>query len=136
MFSSKGGMLRIISLLLMRSLIPFAKKWARKKSFGALKIDISKAYDRLDWNFLKGVLLSIRFSPTWVNWIMKCVTTVSYTLLINCSTSKSFIPSRGLRKVDPLFPYLFLLCSNILSLSLLKAENLKKIKGVQIGRNG
>lgn len=79
MFSSKGGILQIISLFLMRSLIPCAKKGARKKSFGALKIDMSKAYDRLDWNFLKGVLLSMRFSPKWVNWIMKCVTTVSYT---------------------------------------------------------
>ena len=78
----------------------------------------------------------MKFSSKWVNWIMECFTTVNYTLLINGSTSKSFIPSRGLRQGDPLSPYLFLMCANIMSLSLLKAESLKEIKGVQLGRNG
>ena len=119
----------------MRFLIPSQKK-GRKKCFSALKIDMSKTYDRLEWNFLKAVLMSMKFSSKWVNWIMECVTTVNYTLLINGSTSKSFIPSRELRQGDPLSPYLFLMCANIISLSLLKAESLKEIKGVQLGRNG
>ena len=61
------------------------KKKGRKKGFGALKIDMSKAYDRVNWSFLKAVLLSMNFSNTWVNWIMECVTFVQYSLPINGS---------------------------------------------------
>ena len=61
------------------------KKKGRKKGLGALKIDMSKAYDRINWNFLKAVLLSMNFSNTWVNWIMECVTFVQYSLPINGS---------------------------------------------------
>ena len=66
---------------------------------------------------------------------MECVTTVEYTLLINGSMIRSFKPSQGLRQGDPLSPYLFLLCANILSISLTHAEDLKKIRGVKVGRN-
>lgn len=59
------------------------KKKNIKKGFGALKIDMSKAYDRVNWNFLKVVLLSMNFSHTQVNWIMDCVTSVQYSLLMN-----------------------------------------------------
>ena len=56
------------------------KKRGRKTSFGALKIDMSKAYDRVDWTFLKAVLMSMNFSSKWVKWIMECVSFVHYTL--------------------------------------------------------
>ena len=112
------------------------KKKGRKKGYGALKIDMSKAYDRVNWNFLKVFLLSMNFGTTWINWIMECVTTVQYTLLVNGSPIQPFHPSRGLKQGDPLSPYLFLFCANILSVALIDAENHKKIKGVKIGRNG
>lgn len=67
---------------------------------------------------------------------MECVTSVHYALLINGNLSHSFYPKKGHRQGDPLSPYLFLMCANILSLALLKAENQKRIKGVQLGRIG
>ena len=67
---------------------------------------------------------------------MECVSTVQYSLLVNGSPSKPFHPSRGLRKGDPISPYLFLFCANILSLTLTREENQKNLKGVKIGRNG
>ena len=73
------------------------KKNGRKKGYGVLKIDMSKTYDRVNWNFLKTVLLSMNFGTTWVNWIMECVSTIQYSLLVNGSPSKPFYPSRGLR---------------------------------------
>ena len=78
----------------------------------------------------------MNFSPIWVNWIMESVTTVTYTLLINGSPSQSFKPEKGLRQGDPLSPYLFLFCANVLSIELMKAERNKEIKGVKLGRQG
>ena len=71
-----------------------------------------------------------------VNWILNCVSTVSYALLVNGSPTNSFKPSWGLRQGDLLSPYPFLFCANILSLALLQAENEKLIKGVKVGKQG
>jgi hypothetical protein len=49
----------------------------------ALKIDISKAYDRVEWSFLKVVLVRMGFSDTWVQWMMLCVSSVNYSALVN-----------------------------------------------------
>ena len=108
----------------------------RKGSFGALKIDMKKAYDTVSWNFLKVVLTAMNFSQQWMNWMMECVTSVQFTLLVNGSRSKSFKPCKGLRQGDPLSPYLFLMCVNVLSLSLQKAKYDKLINGVKVGRSG
>ena len=46
------------------------KKKGKKFSFGALKIDMSKAYDKVNWNFLKAILTTMKFDPKWIRWIM------------------------------------------------------------------
>lgn len=78
------------------------KKKGRKGFFGALKIDISKAYDRLDWKFLKAVLIAMNFSHRWVRWIMECVSSIQYTLLVNGCITQYFNPCKGLRQEDPI----------------------------------
>ena len=80
------------------------KKKGRKKGFRALKIDMCKVYDRVNWNFLKAVMLAMNFSNTWVNWIMECVTTVKYTLLINGSPTQTIHLMRGIKQGDPISP--------------------------------
>ena len=112
------------------------KKKGRKFNFGALKIDMSKAYDKVNWNFLKAVLYVMKFDSKWINWIMECVSSMSYTLLVNGNFTTPFIPAQGLRQGDLLSPYLFLMFANILSISFLQADSLNRIKGVKIGRNG
>lgn len=107
-----------------------------KYSFGALKIDMSKAYDRVKWNFLRAVLTIMKFDTKWVKWIMECLTSVNYTLLVNGNLTTSFQSSQGLRQGDPLSLYLFLICANILSISLLQAESSKRIQGVRVGKRG
>ena len=97
---------------------------------------MSKAYDKVDWTFLKAVLIVMKFKDRWIQWITECVTSVSYTLLVNGNLTSSFKPFQGLRQGDPLSPYLFLFCANILSIALLQAENQKQLQGVKIGRNG
>ncbi|XP_074356116.1 uncharacterized protein LOC141695803 [Apium graveolens] len=98
----------------------------------ALKLDISKAYDRVDWDFLKSRMLQMGFCGKWVSWIMMCVTTVSYEFCFNGSYVGPIIPSRGLRQGDPLSPYLFLLCVEGLSDVLINAAAVGDIHGSQI----
>jgi hypothetical protein len=93
-----------------------------EESFCAYKLDLSKAYDRVDWRFLEGALNKWGFDCKWINWIMACVKSVKYTVQINGHLTNEFSPSRGLRQGDPLSPYLFLLVAESLTLIINKAR--------------
>ena len=87
------------NILIAHELFDMLRKMEkRKKFYGALKIDISKAYDRVDWKFLKAILVAMNFSSRWVRWILECVTTIQYTILVNGRITQSFKPNRGLRQ--------------------------------------
>ena len=66
------------------------KKKFKKKGYGALKVDMCKTCDRVSWNFLRAVLISMNFSSTWINWIMECISLVQYAILPNRSPTKFF----------------------------------------------
>jgi hypothetical protein len=101
----------------------------------ALKLDISKAYDRIDWVYLKEVMLRLGFAPQWVRWILMCVETVDHSVLVNNNLVGPIIPGRRLRQGDPLSPYLFILCAERLTALLRQAERRGNLHGVRICSN-
>ncbi|XP_039791741.1 uncharacterized protein LOC120657488 isoform X2 [Panicum virgatum] len=98
--------------------------------------DMMKAYDRVEWKYLQGVLSKMGFADGWIQTVMKCVTKVRYAIRVNGELSEHFIPTRGLRQGDPISPYLFLLCAEGLSCLMKKKEAEGKINGVKNGRTG
>ena len=73
-----------------------------KKGSFALKLDISKAYDHVEWHFLQGIMAKLGFLVTWINWVMGCITTPSFSILINGKPYGNIRPSRGICQGDPL----------------------------------
>ena len=88
---------------------------ADRSKFCAYKLDLAKAYDRVDWRFLEGAMANLGFHSKWIRWIMQCVTTVQYSVRLNGHALDTFTPTRGLSHGDPLSPYLFLLVADGLS---------------------
>ena len=105
-----------------------------KAKFVVVKTDMSKAYDRVEWNFLEALLLKLGFSERWVSWIRWCVSSVTYQILLNGEPKGNIQPSRGLRQGDPLSPFLFILLTEALISQLKGAEDEGRITGLKIAR--
>lgn len=71
-----------------------------------IKIDLKKAFNSIEWPFLRSMLLNTGLPEVFVSWIMACVTSVSYSLVINGKPDAPFTTKKGLRKGDPLSHFL------------------------------
>ncbi|GLT53433.1 hypothetical protein SLA2020_267030 [Shorea laevis] len=100
----------------------------------ALKLDMNKAYDRVEWPFLEGVMRKMGFDERWIRWILNCISSISYSVLINGESFGSILPTRGIRQGDPISPYLFIICAEALSAMLQEAERSRVVTGVPIAK--
>lgn len=100
----------------------------------ALKVDMSKAYDRVEWEFLRRIMAKLAFCNRWINWVMTCISTVSLNILDDGVDIEQVIPRRGLRQGDPLSPYLFIMVAKGLSALIRRAENRGDFHGITIAR--
>ena len=106
----------------------------RGKEKGILcKLDIEKAYDHIRWDFLLKMLERMGFGPKWIRWINWCISTTTFSVLINGSSTGFFRSSRGLRQGDPLSPYLFVIGMEALSCLLKIAMEGNFITGCRFG---
>jgi hypothetical protein len=107
-----------------------------KKPYFALKIDMMKAYDRVEWSYLHGCLAKQGFDHNWINSVMRCVSSAKYVVRVNGELTEPVVPTRGIRQGDPISPYLFLLCTEGLSCLLQKQEVQGELQGLKNGRLG
>ena len=101
-----------------------------------VKLDISKAYNRVEWGFLRNIMIKLGLDRRWVNMAMETITTASYSVIINREPKGFISHSRGIKQGDPFSPYLFLLCAKGLLALLRKAEENRSLKGVLLANMG
>ncbi|CAL1375573.1 unnamed protein product [Linum trigynum] len=101
-----------------------------------LKIDLAKAYDRINWKFLESTLQAAGLPDDFVKLVMACVTTVRFQVLWNGGCTEPFQPTRGLRQGCPLSPYLFTLCIERLNHCIKDSVDRKAWRPITLSKDG
>ena len=107
-----------------------------KLGFMAMKLDMSKAYDRVEWNFLCRLMAKMGFEDRWIQLIYGYISSISYSILVNGEPHGDIKPTRGLRHGNPLSPYLFLLVSEGLNGLIEQAVGVGDVRGFSLCCNG
>ena len=105
--------------LIVNEVIDFWQK--RKMKDVVCKLDIEKAYDSINWQFLMEVLQCMGFGSKWRNWIWWCISTTKFLVMVNGVPTGFFQSTRGLRQGDPISSYLFVMGMEVLSFLLRRA---------------
>jgi hypothetical protein len=104
----------------------------KKQQAILLKLDLKKAFDSVNWNFLHLILIQSGFGTSFTNWILGCITSASLAILINGEATKPFKCERGLRQGCSLSPLLFILILNGLSILLKNKQAEGLLKGIKV----
>lgn len=118
------------NILACKEISHHLEKSCRKPGYMILKLDLEKAYDKLNWNFIEETLLNANFPPNLTRLLMACVTSSKIQIQWNGSLLEEFKPNRGIRQGDPVSPYLFILCLERLGHMICKATHDKRWKPV------
>lgn len=130
------GRSTVDNIIIAQELVHSLSKRKGKNGAFVLKVDLEKAYDRVDWTFLRAILDATSFKAELISLIMDCVTSTSLSICWNGEALEPFTPSRGLRQGDPLSPYLFVLCMEVLGHSINEGVERKQWSAVSVSRGG
>ncbi|KAJ9709590.1 hypothetical protein PVL29_001191 [Vitis rotundifolia] len=110
--------------------------WQKRGKKGLIcKLDIEKAYDSIDWQFLLKIFQKMGFGSRWLGWMRSCISTAKFSILVNGVPAGFFSSSKGLRQGDPLSPYLFVMGREVLSVLITSAVEGAFISGCSIWRD-
>ncbi|KAK7275607.1 hypothetical protein RIF29_16726 [Crotalaria pallida] len=93
-----------------------------------MKVDIKKAYDMISWDFIHSMLQALKFPAKFIIWVMECITSVSFSLVINGQRVGNFKSSRGIRQGDPISPLIFVIAMDMLTRKLKLASSLPRFR--------
>lgn len=105
---------------------------SQKLASWVMKVDLKKAYDKVDWAFLNLILFKIGLGSDTVDWIMGCISSTYMVVIVNGTASIFFKPDRSLRQGCALSPLLFILVMDALSLKISRAVELGSFRGIKI----
>ena len=109
--------------------------WQKREEKGLIcKLDIEKAYDSINWQFLLKVMQKMGFGSKWMGWMWSCISTAKFSVLVNGVPAGFFSSSTGLRQGDPLSPYFFFMGMEVLSVLITRAVEGGFIYGCRIWR--
>lgn len=103
-----------------------------------IKIDLQKAFDSVNREFVYYIMHCMRFPIQWINWIKECLSSPSFSVLINGTSSGFFGSNRGIRQGDPLSPYIFVMVMEFWSINMELAnisgtiQNFKRARNLQV----
>lgn len=129
----QGRMIQENSILTHEVFHMLRNKW-KGKQYMAIRADIEKGNDCLEWALIVRALECFGFPAQFINWINRCMSSISYSILLNGSPFGFFKPSRGLQQGDPISLLLFIIGSKVFSSLLFWEEFLGKLHGICIGR--
>lgn len=112
---------------------------SRKRGRGgsmAIKIYLEKAYDWLEWSFVRDTLSLFKIPIQLVTLIMSCISSSSISILFNGGALEPFLSSRGLRQGDPLSPYLLILCMEVLGAFIADKCNSNHQNPIKVSQSG
>ncbi|CAN1177927.1 LINE-1 retrotransposable element ORF2 protein [Linum perenne] len=124
------------NILIVQEVVHSLSRRKGKNASMVIKVDLSKAYDKIEWSFVRDTLEHVDLPHNLIEVIMKCVSSPTFQILWNGCCSDSFSPTRGLRQGCPLSPYLFTLCMERLSRMISEAVISGTWKPVKLVRNG
>ena len=101
-----------------------------------LKIDLEKAYDKLEWSFIREVLIRANLPADLIDIIMSCISTIFTSIFFNGEALELIFPSRGIRQGDPLSPYSFILCMEYLGQLIMEKCSAKLWQPVKASGSG
>jgi len=126
------------NVIVLQEIIHYMRRSKKKKGMVAFKLNLEKAFDNFNWNFLKSCLYDFGFPYITTKLIMHCVTSSTLSILWNGNKMPSLKPSHGLRQGDPLSlsPYLFILCMEKLYIAINNVVHQDNWDPIRLSHNG
>ena len=103
------------SILAHKIFYTMHQKCTGSVGFAALKLDMEKAFDKVEWPFVLAIFKHFGFSDKWMNLINECISIPTFSILINSSLEGHFKSRRGLRQGGSISPFLFIMVTDVLS---------------------